>query len=113
MGRVNWTDQCLPSGCGTTAYDKFMSYGYDHAGDVSSFTDSANITTSYQYSPAAEVLGIQTTMSGPAFPSSLISSVQNSPFGPVSYQMGNGLAQANVYDSLGRLSGGWPCIGRT
>ncbi|MEA3007405.1 MAG: hypothetical protein QOI94_2674 [Acidobacteriaceae bacterium] len=38
-------------------------------------------------------------------------SVQNGPFGPSTYSLGNGLMAVNTYDILARLNGGWPCAG--
>jgi RHS repeat-associated protein len=38
-------------------------------------------------------------------------SVQNGPFGPTTYNLGNGLTAVNTYDTLGRSSGGWVCAG--
>jgi RHS repeat-associated protein len=39
--------------------------------------------------------------------------VQNSPNGPVSYSLGNGLSNVYSYDTLKRLNGGWVCSGST
>jgi RHS repeat-associated protein len=111
MGNVMWSDQCLPSSCGIPNTDKILQYTYDLLGNTASVSDGYSETASYTYSPASEVTNVQSSMSGPTYPSSLISNMQNGPFGPVSYQFGNGLSQANSYDSLGRANGGWICYG--
>ncbi|HEU5400120.1 MAG TPA: RHS repeat-associated core domain-containing protein [Terriglobales bacterium] len=111
MGRVAGLAECLPSGCGNSADDKHLAYTYDLAGNLTSAGDGAGTTASYSYSNASQVTGISSSMSGPTYPSALVSNVQQSVFGPLTYSFGNGLSQYNVYDSLGRLNGGWVCIG--
>jgi len=110
MGRVATIDQCLPSGCGNPAYDKQLPYTYDLAGDPISAGDGAGITTAYTYSDAAEVTSISSSMSGPTYPSVLVSDLNEGPYGPVSYQLGNGLDVNYRYDTLGRVTGGFLCI---
>jgi RHS repeat-associated protein len=111
MGNVIWSDQCLPSSCGVPNTDKILQYTYDLLGDQTSVSDGFSVTASYTYSPLREVTSITSSISNQTNPSSLVSNVQNGPFGPVSYQLGNGLSQANIYDSLGRPDGGWVCYG--
>ena len=38
-------------------------------------------------------------------------SVQNSPFGPTTYNLGNGLTAVNTYDTFVAFNGGWACAG--
>jgi RHS repeat-associated protein len=41
----------------------------------------------------------------------LVSNVQNGPFGPFNWQLGNGLKAVHTYDGLGRVNGGYVCNG--
>lgn len=50
-------------------------------------------------------------LAGPVGTASLISSITNGPYGPISYALGNGLDAVRSYDSLGRNNGGWICSG--
>ncbi len=52
-------------------------------------------------------------MSDETDPAAILSNVEDGPFGPVSYNLGNGLAGAYSYDALGRLSGGTLSSGGT
>ena len=107
MGRVSALDQCLPSTCGTS--DKQIRYTYDFAGNLVTSSDGAGVTSTYAVSPAGEVTSITSSRNDSTHPPNLISGVQNGPFGPVHWQLGNGLTEVRSYDSLGRLSGGWLC----
>jgi RHS repeat-associated protein len=111
MGRIAEMNECLPSACGNVAYDKQLPYTYDLTGNLTSAGDGAGTTTSYTYSTASEVTSISSSLSGPTYPSALVSNVQNTPAGPQSYYLGNGLTQWDNYDSLNRLNGRWICIG--
>ena len=82
MGNVIWSDQCRPSSCGVPNTDNILQYTYDLTGNMTSVGDGYSYTASYTYSPASEVTSIQSSMSGPTYPSSLISNVQNGPPGP-------------------------------
>jgi RHS repeat-associated protein len=109
MKRVVGMAECLPGYCGTVADNKLLSYKYDLAGNLTSSSDGAGVTTSYSYSPANEVQHITSSFSDATHPATLVSSVQNGPNGPISYTLGNGRSQFNSYDTLGRVSGGWVC----
>ena len=65
-----------------------MGCGYDSSNEL-------------RYSPVRELITIGDTLTG-----SIVSNMQNSPFGPTSYQFGNGLGDA---DGLGRVNAGWVC----
>jgi len=108
MGRVNWNSQCVPSGCGNSAYEKISAYSYDGAGNLLTAGDGT-VTATYSYSPAAEVTGIASSMSGATYPSLLAYNIQNGPSGPVIWSLGNGLTGVNSYDWMGRSTGGWVC----
>jgi RHS repeat-associated protein len=88
-----------------------LAYTYDLAGNMKTSTDGAGVTSTYTVSPASEILSVTSALSNSTNPANLISSVQNSPNGPVSYNLGNGLSQSLFYDSLGRLADGWVCTG--
>ena len=110
VGNVTATDQCLPSGCGNPAKDKWTHYTYDWLGNTLSAGDGAGVTTYYNnYSPANEVRSITSSLSDSTHPGTLVSSVVYGPNGPSSYQLGNGLTSVLTYDSLGRRNGGWVC----
>ena len=106
MGRVKGMAVCLPSGCGNSTYDKFISLSYDEAGDLLSSTDGGGVTTSYTVSPASEVLTMTSSLSNTTNPPNILSNVVNGPNGPSSWSLGNGLSGAYSYDSLGRLKSG-------
>ncbi len=108
LGRITQTFTCLPSTCGKSV--AIQNYTYDFAGNMTSASDGAGETASYGYTPANEVTSI-TSPQGTAFPVTLFSNVTNSPNGPTSYQIGNGLYNVNRFDSLGRRDGGWVCSG--
>ena len=75
--------------------------------------DGASDTYSYTRSIAGEITGMTDSFSDATDPANLIvpGSVQNGPFGPTTYNLGNGLTAVNTFDSLGRISGGWVCAG--
>lgn len=106
VGRTSALDECLPSGCGTVADNHQLHYTYDLAGDLLTSTDGAGVVSTYTVSPAGELLSLTSSISESTDPAALVSNVQNGPFGPVSYNLGNGLSWAHSYDALGRLSGG-------
>ncbi len=70
--------------------------------------DGAGQTYSYQRSAAAEITGITDSSSANLI---IPGSVQNTPFGPTSYVLGNSVGVVNTYDGMGRLNGGWACAG--
>jgi RHS repeat-associated protein len=113
MGRVTLQYSCLPSGCGNAAYDKEVAYTYNTAGMLTSEGDGAGDTYTYSRSIAGEITGITDSFSDATDPANIIApgSVQNGPFGPTTYNLGNGLTAVNSYDTLGRVSGGWVCAG--
>ncbi len=109
MGRATYLDSCLPSGCGTTTYNRLQHYAYGLAGDLLTSTDGSSgtpVQSTYSVSLAGELQSLTSSLNNSTNPGSLISSVQNGPNGPASWSLGNGLAGSYSYDSLGRLSGG-------
>jgi YD repeat-containing protein len=111
MGQIIGMGKCQPSGCSNRAFDKLLSYSYDLLGNVTSSSDGGGVTTSYLYSPASEVQSITSSLNDANHPSALVSNVQNGPYGPTSYQMGNGVTSVFAHDALGRLNGGFACTG--
>jgi RHS repeat-associated protein len=116
VGRTNYLDECLPSGCGNVAYNRLQHYVYDLAGNLITSTDgggTTGATSNYTVSPANELLTMISSLNNATNPPSLVSNIQNGPNGPISYELGNGLSSVFGYDTLGRLSGGWICSGST
>jgi RHS repeat-associated protein len=113
MGRASYLDECLPSGCGTTSYNKQLHYTYDWAGNLLTSTDGSVVTSTYTVSLANELQSLTSSLSNSTNPANIVSSVQNGPNGPTSYSLGSGLSSVFGYDSLGRLNGGWVCSGST
>jgi RHS repeat-associated protein len=114
LGRVTTMWQCAPSICGTAnqASRPALTFAYNWTGNLTSEFDGASGSISYGRSPAGEVTSITNlSYQGAQNPANLVSNVLNGPNGPISYSLGNGLSQYNYYDSLGRLQGGWVCIG--
>lgn len=108
LGRTIQVLTCSPSTCGS--FNTSQSYAYDFAGNIVQATDGAGATLAYGYTPANEIASVTSPQSA-AYPFTLLSNVTNGPFGPVSYQLGNGLYSVNQYDGLGRRTGGWVCSG--
>ncbi len=112
MGRVLETWECGPTTCGTSNQaSRPLAYTYDLAGNMLTAGQGDGGTVTYTYSEANEVQTISTNITGPTRPGSLVSNVVNSPNGPTSYSLGNGLGDATSYDSMGRLNGNWVCSG--
>ena len=109
MGRPTTMIQCLPSHCGDGAYNRTTSVTYDWLGNELTASDGAWVTTTYTYSPANEVQSITSS----ATPPTLVSSIQNGPFGPTTWTYGNGLKGVALYDPQGRHTGQWVCNGST
>jgi len=107
MGRVVFIGQCAPSNCGTSNYS--TSYTYDWLGNILTSADGSGATDTYAYSLANEVLSITSSVNDSTHPPNLLSNVKNGPFGPLSWNLGNGLTGVRQYDALGRTSGGWVC----
>lgn len=115
-GRIigNWA--CTPTTCGTSNQTtQAISYAWDWTGNLTSEQDWASGKISYTRSPAGEVQQILNNTfpigSSGATPATLVSSVVNGPYGPISYHLGNGLNVYRTYDGLGRLNGKFVCNG--
>jgi RHS repeat-associated protein len=108
MGRVVWEEECTPSICNEGG--NIASYTYDWLGNLLTAGNGVGGTDTYTYSPANEVLSITSSISDSTHPPNLVSNVQNGPFGPLNWRLGNGLAGIRAYDALGRPSGGWVCV---
>ena len=112
MGRTIGIWQCAPSICGTANQGtRYSAFFYDQAGNLTEESDPSSGAVVYSRSPAGEVTSIVNqsyTIAGgynPGVDNPLVPSVQNGPFGPLSYNLANGLGVAVEYDSLGRLNG--------
>ncbi len=104
MGRILGMGECLPTLCGISAHDKQLSFSYDLAGNLTSEGDGASGVIQYDRSPAGEVTSITNlSYQNSLNPASLVSNIQNGPFGPTMYDLGNGLSAQTWYDSMGRF----------
>jgi len=114
LGRIVGLAECLPSSCGNGAYDKWLSYSYDLAGDLLSASDPAAGTISYPRSVAGEATKVTNqsySLTGSTGSVDLVSNIQNGPFGPTSWQLANGLTDTNAYGWDGMPSSQWVCVG--
>jgi RHS repeat-associated protein len=111
MGRITDLDECLPSGCGNSSYNKKLHYAYDWTGNLLSSKDDGSITSTYTVSVAGEDLSLTSDLNNSTNKPNVLSNVVNGPNGPVSFSLGNGLTGVYSYDSIGRTSGGWLCSG--
>jgi RHS repeat-associated protein len=79
-------------------------------GNLTNEFDGASGSIAYGRSPAGEVTSITNkTYTQPYNTPNLVSNIVNGPFGPITYDMGNGVSALRTYDSSGRLNGGWLC----
>ena len=111
MGRINALGQCTPSTCGSRSFTTW--HTHDWVGNLTSSGDGFGATNSYTYSQDNEVTSITSSLNDSNHPPDIVSSVKNGPFGPLSWQLGNGLSGVRQYDSMGRVTGGWVCQGST
>lgn len=103
MGRVvnNW--QCTPSNCGGTPYA--LTYGYDLAGDMKSYTNGAGVTFTQVFDAAAQLTQLTSNLSDANHPGTLLSSVEYNALGStVSDSLGNGVTELRSYTNRGQLS---------
>ena len=110
-GNVIANYECEPASCGNPTRDQTVSYGYDWSGTLTSESDGAGTTYTYSRSPAGEVTGITSSLADANDPANIVvpNSVQNGPFGPTNYLLGNGTNQVLAYDGSGRNINGWVC----
>jgi RHS repeat-associated protein len=112
MGRVLFTGQCLPYGCGNGNYDKYVDESYDWVGNLRTQADPVAGTINYSYNVANQLLSATNqTWTDPTNPSTLVTNVTNGPNGATSYQLGYGLTTYNTFDPLRRHNGTWECQG--
>ena len=113
MGRISVVGECRPSTCGSSA--DVMNYTYDQAGNMLTSSDGNGVVSSYQYTRANELKSLTSSLNGGQNLSNLLSvQAQNqSPFGPLNMQFGNGLSAVNSYDAMGRMNGRWVCANST
>jgi RHS repeat-associated protein len=114
MGRTTALDSCFPSTpCGTVANNRQQHYTYDLAGNMLTSTDSGGVTSTYTYSTANELQTLTSSLNNSTNPPNIISGMQNTPHGPTSYNLGNGVSEVYNYDTLGRFDGEYVCTGST
>jgi YD repeat-containing protein len=98
MGRVKNQWQCTPANCGSGSFA--LSYSYNYAGAVTSYTDGAGHTFTNSYDAAGRVTGVTSSLVDAQHPASLVSGVTYFPSG-ASQQMtlGNGLMERMVLNT--------------
>lgn len=113
MGNVTSLLQCAPSICGGSSQaSRPMSFAYDQGSNLTVESDPTSGAIGYTRSVAGEITSItNSTYQNTGNPPKLVSNVINTPLGPTSYTLGNGLQTVQSFDSLGRISGGWVCSG--
>lgn len=105
--------QCAPSICGGASQQSrgATQLSYDLGGNLTYESDPASGGITYGRTPAGEISSMSSTYNSTGNPPTLVSNVVNTPFGPTSYALGNGLNQVTTYDTLGRSNGSWVCNG--
>ena len=114
FGHVTTLWECAPSICGGSNQSSrpAVQTQYDLAGFLTYDFDGASGGIRYGRSPAGEITSVTNeTYHDQINPGTLVSNGVNSPFGALTYQLGNGLYTNQVYDSMGRLGGRWVCQG--
>jgi RHS repeat-associated protein len=108
MGRVLHNGQCTPNTCSAipTSTPYLMTYAYDLAGDMTSFTNNAPttpVTFTYSYDTAARFWQLVSSRTGTNYPATLLSlaasggGVQYGPYGPTGDTLGNGIVETFSY----------------
>jgi RHS repeat-associated protein len=106
MGRVANEWQQAPYRCAAGSFDQ-LTYQYDAAGDVTSFTNGQGVTFTNSYDVGGSFLSLTSSLSDLQHPATLISNVQYNPLGMVtSALLGNGLTQSFTYDKRGWVESG-------
>jgi YD repeat-containing protein len=104
--------ECQPSGCGNAGKDRELDFSYDLAGREAGEADPTIGVVNYSYSLASEINSITNSVyNNSTNPGTYVSSVVNTPAGPSSYHLGNGLNAVMTYDSSLRSSYKWLCAG--
>jgi RHS repeat-associated protein len=112
MGRVSNMWECQPSGCGNAAKDRALFFTYDLAGRELTQGDAVAGTIQYGESVAGELTSItNNTYNNATNPGALVSNIQNGPFGPTSFHLGNGLNGVMTYDPPTNSQFRWLCAG--
>ena len=110
MGHVVLEGDCRPSQCGSS--NDWLNYSYDLGGNLLTSTDGNNVTSTYTYTAANELMTLTSSQANGQNPAAIISSAQQSPFGPSNIQFGNGVGGGvNSFDTLGRFNGQAVCAG--
>ena len=103
MGRVVNNTQCTPYNCGTSAFS--ISYSYDVAGDMLTFTNGAGVTFTQAFNAAAQLTKLTSSLNDANHPSTLLSNIAYNAFGSsTSDSLGNGLNESRSYTTRGWLA---------
>ena len=109
MGRIKTEQTCVYPTCTTTIAQYPMAYTYDLDGDITSYTNGDNsVLYTNSYDDAGRLSKVESTLTGPKYPSSLFSHPTYSPTGGLTgatYGTGTGIALCRWYDKRLRVTG--------
>jgi len=109
MGRIKTEQTCVYPTCTTTIAQYPMTYTYDLAGDITSYTNGDNsILYTKTYDGVERLSSVTSTLTGQKYPSSLFSYPTYSPAGGLTgaiYGTGTGIALCRWYDKRLRVTG--------
>lgn len=109
MGRIKTEQTCVYPTCTTNIAQYPMAYTYDLVGNITSYkngNDSILYTNSYD--GAGRLSKVESTLTGPKYPSPLFSNSTYSPAGGLTgaiYGTGTGIALCRWYDNRLRITG--------
>ena len=103
-GRISQEWQCTPLNCGSSRFS--LQYTYDYLGDVKSFVNTREgVTYNYSYDAAARLTKLQSSLSDPNHPGTLVNVNLYNALGEArQLTLGNGVIRNLGYDNRGRLT---------
>lgn len=109
MGRITNEQRCMPGSCTTSQPAYSLQYSYDLTGKITSYMNgNDSILYTNTYNAAGQVSKIESTLTGPSYPTPLFSFPSYSPAGGLSgatYGTGTGITSCRWYDTRLRVTG--------
>ena len=102
MGRVVQNGQCTPRTCFASPYG--VPYSYDLMGNPLTASNGLGTTFSYGYNVAGRLTSMTSSWNDANHPGTLLNNVHYGAFGLSSSNLGNGVAEAATYNTLGELA---------